>query len=252
MAPWIQLTKKEFRHGFPVFLVFVLGMYIGLGVLIIFFGMQWEAMLSYAVATITLNIFYLAYYMLYSLNIERKRMHLWLHNPLPSYKLLLAKFVSGLFYMFVFLLTIVVVIGIFYGNVNFSIHFDDWWEMILFLSIVYYFIFIVLVGWAFTFLWTVYMSLLKILSSFFSFVLTVVFVLFLFWMIDLLSVLFQWGEINNNVFTGFEFAISKDGFRANIGKIPMTFYIGHVVESLLLIVFFFIGSAWMLDRKVEV
>lgn len=254
MTPWIHLTKKELRLGFPAFLFSMIGSF-GVFVLWVVLGIEsgfiWEGMMMWSVLAILFNFFYLVFYMSYSLNTERKRMHLWLHNPLPTYKLLLAKFVSGLSYMFIFLFTIIIVIGISCGNLNFSMQMDDW-KMTFFLSIIYYLIFIVSNGWGFTFLWTIYMSFKKSIHPFYSFVLTFVILMFLFWMVYLSSVLFQWGAIESHLITGFEFTATEETFHVNFGEIPTTFYIGHFIEALLLILFFFIGSAWMLERKVEV
>ena len=84
MTSWLNLTKKEFRLGLPAF-IFSLIVLIGIFSISIMFGLStgllWETLTIGALAAVALHVFYLAYYLLYSLGVERKRIQLWLHNP---------------------------------------------------------------------------------------------------------------------------------------------------------------------------
>lgn len=177
MTAWLNLTKKEFRLGLPAFIfslivligIFAISTIIGLSI-----DLMWETLTIGAFATVALHGFYLAYYMLYSLDVERKRMHLWLHNPLPIVQLLLAKLVSGLSYMLITLITAAIVLWQAYVNSMVSINVSEWLTTLI-LSVITLFTTTLLLGCTYLFFWTVFMTLSKTYNDFLSFVLTFLF-----------------------------------------------------------------------------
>src|SRR5699024_382206 len=101
MNAWLALVKKEFRLGLPIFLVavilfggsiifgYLLGDYYGIrdGLLLVAFGF-----------VLTMHVLFLLFYLFYSLNYERKMLHLWLHNPMSIAGLLSSKMLTGIIY----------------------------------------------------------------------------------------------------------------------------------------------------------
>ena len=255
MTAWLDLTKKEFRLGLPAF-IFSLIVLIGIFGFSIIFGLStdfmWEMLTIGAFAAVALHVFYLAYYLLYSLDVERKRMHLWLHNPLPTGSILLAKLVSGLVYMLITFITTTIVLSIAYGKSIVSINLSEWLTTVI-LSIITLLLITLLLGCTYLFFWTIFMALSRIYNDFFSFVLTFIFFLgaaSLLNVIDDLSSLTDWGMINgSSVLSGFELNISNEYHHFEITS--TIFYIGHFVWNLVLATLLFAGSSWILDRKVE-
>jgi len=258
MTAWLNLTKKEFRLGLPAFIfslivligIFAISTIIGLSI-----DLMWETLTIGAFATVALHGFYLAYYMLYSLDVERKRMHLWLHNPLPIVQLLLAKLVSGLSYMLITFITAAIVLWQAYVNSMVSINVSEWLTTLI-LSVITLFTTTLLLGCTYLFFWTVFMTLSKTYNDFLSFVLTFLFflvVVSLFNTVEGVSFLFDWGEVNNeSVLSGIEFSISNEIYSFEIEEASTVFYIGHFVRDLVLASLLFVGGSWILDRKVEV
>lgn len=258
MTAWLDLTKKEFRLGLPAFIfslivligIFAISTIIGLSI-----DLMWETLTIGAFATVALHGFYLAYYMLYSLDVERKRMHLWLHNPLPIVQLLLAKLVSGLSYMLITFITAAIVLWQAYRNSMVSIHLSEWLNTLI-LLVITLLTTTLLLGCTYLFFWTVFMALSKTYNDFLSFVLTFLFFLVavsLFNIVEDVSSLFDWGAVNSeSVLSGFEFSISNEIHSFKIQETSPVFYIGHFVRDLVLTGLLFFGGCWILDRKVEV
>lgn len=258
MTAWLDLTKKEFRLGLPAFIfslivlvgIFAISTIIGLSI-----NLMWETLTIGAFAAVALHGFYLAYYMLYSLDVERKRMHLWLHNPLPIVQLLLAKIVSGLSYMFITFITAAIVLWQAYENSMVSINLSEWLSTLI-LSVITLLTKTLLLGCTYLFFWTVFMALSKTYNDFLSFVLTFLFFLvlvLLFNTVKGVSFLFDWGAVNSeSVLSGFEFSTSNEIHSFKIQETSTVFYIGHFVRDLVLAGLLFVGGCWILDRKVEV
>ncbi|WP_156857976.1 hypothetical protein [Oceanobacillus sp. AG] len=258
MTAWFDLTKKEFHLGLPAF-IFSLIALIGIFTISIMFGLStnlmWEMLTIGAFVAVALHVFYLAYYLLYSLSVERKRMHLWLHNPLPIESILLAKLISGLVYMLITLITAVIVLWQAYRNSTLTINLNEWLTTAI-SSVIALLLTALLLGCTYLFFWTIFMVLSKTYNDFFSFVLA--FFLFLaaaslLNIIGDLSFLTDWGVINSDsVLSGFELNISNENYHYEIEHLSTIFYIGHFVRDLVLAVLLFAGSSWILDRKVEV
>ncbi len=258
MTAWFDLTKKEFHLGLPAF-IFSLIALIGIFTISIMFGLStnlmWEMLTIGAFVAVALHVFYLAYYLLYSLSVERKRMHLWLHNPLPIESILLAKLISGIAYMLITLITAVIVLWQAYKNSALSINLNEWLTTAI-SSVIALLLTALLLGCAYVFFWTIFMTLSRTYNDFLSFLLTFVFFLVaasLLNMINSLSFLTDWGVINSDsVLSGFELNTPNENHHYEIEHLSPIFYIGHFVRDLVLAVLLFAGSSWILDRKVEV
>src|SRR5690625_4660682 len=258
MTAWLNLTKKEFQLGLPAF-IFSLVALIGIFSISIMFGLSteltWETLTIGAFTTVALHVFYLAYYLLYSLGVERKRMHLWLHNPLPIESILLAKLISGLVYLFITLVTAAIVLWQAYSNSAVSIHLNEWLNTAI-PTVIALLLTALVLGCTYLFFWTIFMALSRNYNDFLSFVITFIFFLIaasLLNMISNLSFLTDWGVINSgSVLSGFELNISNENHHYEIENVTTIFYIGHFVRDLVLAVLLFAGSSWILDRKVEV
>ncbi|WP_440897095.1 hypothetical protein ACS127_03665 [Amphibacillus sp. Q70] len=258
MTAWLDLMKKEFHLGLPAF-IFSLIALIGFFAISILFGhsidLMWEVLAIGAFVAVALHVFYLAYFLLYSLGVERKRMHLWLHNPLPIESILLAKLVSSLIYMLITLITSAIVLWQAYINSAVSIHLNDWLTTVI-LSVIALLLAVLLLGCVYLFFWTIFITLSRTYNDFFSFVLTLFFFLVavsLIHMIGYLSFLTDWGVINSgSVISGFELNISNGNYHFEIETLSTLFYMGHFVRDLVLSALLFVGSCWILDRKVEV
>ncbi|MDY7220879.1 hypothetical protein P4637_13405 [Halalkalibacterium halodurans] len=257
MTAWLDLTKKEFRLGLPAFifsLVFLIGMF-AIGILIgRSLDMVWELLTFIAFAAITLHSFYLVYYMLYSLDVERKRMHLWLHNPLPTSSLLLAKLVSGSTYMLITFIISVTVLWQAFGNSMVSINSGEWLG-VLTLWMIYLMITTILFGCTYLFFWTIFMALSKTYNDFLSFVFTFIFFVGAVWLLSAFDgfPFLTWGAIHiGNIPSGVEFSISNEVHHFEIEQTTTVLYLSHFVRDLALAILLFGGGCWILDRKVEV
>ncbi|WP_413380333.1 hypothetical protein [Alkalihalobacillus sp. 1P02AB] len=265
MSAWIQLVKKEFRLGIGM-LYAVLG---GTTVVTIFSfiassivgGVAYEQITMLALLLLFFHLFFLIIYLLNSL--QKEKIHLWLHNPLPGYALLLAKMVAGVISMVIsmtfsiFLLFIPVLLG----GVNFSLEhggisvFPE--AITLFLSLFFNFSFQMMI--VFLFFWVIYLFSQKYMSTGFSFILTM-FLFFLsmfiygqFTQTSFFSVLTNWGLISlENTTSWFNFSHSINEISITIEQTIPSFYMGrYVIEGFILIGLFLITS-WTLDRKIEV
>ncbi|MFP7495094.1 hypothetical protein SFC66_15060 [Terribacillus saccharophilus] len=262
MKAWLALVKKEFRVGMPIFLLTMILFIIGtaamaalgykvnhIGQPIGIFGLVWGAGLS----------FFLAIYMLFSLSIERKRMHLWLHNPMHASGLLLAKLLTGTVYLLVSLLA--ASFAAYFGGlefIGFTISEASWLKIgiILFIHVVLFsldFVVYVILAYVLFLLMERYMhAFLSGIIVFFGFWIFNGLYFGLFQMSKFYETISYWGKID------LESVASGLNFEASITEMAIYFqqdvpiYAGmYVLETVVVILLFFIAS-WLLDKKVEV
>ncbi|MCM3760824.1 hypothetical protein M3212_08480 [Alkalihalobacillus oceani] len=273
MTAWWNLTKKELRLGLPAFLLPLITYALLASVMFYVgsrqsmnWGMGWEMVMIVSVAVMVLHLFYLVYYFYYSLQSERKRMHLWLHNPLPGYALLSAKLTAGIVSMIGSLLIIGAVTAFSYF---FAGAFADlfpaliWGDVINLGLLGGVHLFLIALNFAlyFLFFWMIFLLISRYIGSFFSIILT--FILFLCfvsgwaWLTEtpFFRFLTEWGEINLVQFAqGLQFsADATEGislFVTDIGA--ATIYLGTYVIEALMAIAVFAAACWLLDRKVEV
>ncbi|SDJ99311.1 hypothetical protein [Sediminibacillus albus] len=262
MSAFLSLTKKELRLGVPVFLVPIIIFIVAVGVAAYFggrSGVAWEAIAVVSVSATAIQIFYLLYYLSFSLKSERKKLHLWLHNPLPGYSLLLAKLCAGLVSM---LVTFIVTGGTLLAAVQ-SSSFASQLQAELKLANLSVFggahIWLFAIDFAiyFMFFYMIYLLFSRFFGGFLSFSFT--FILFggltylwgLFTETSLHQTLTGWGEIQ---FNGFVFKRSFDASGMEVfTELDMVHvFLGSYLFEAVIVVLLFIAASWMLDRKVEV
>ncbi|MCF6136281.1 hypothetical protein [Pseudalkalibacillus berkeleyi] len=266
MNAWLSLTKKELRLGLPAFMIPVIAYIIIIGIASYFgyrAGYPWEAVVGVSITATGMLMFYLIYYLFFSMNAERKKLHLWLHNPLPAYSLLLAKVVSGLVFMAITLL-ITGSLTLIAANLSPELTNMVPWVQIKqfgFLGVVHFFMFALDLAIWFLFFWMVFLVMNRFTGNFLSFVTTFIFVIVSStiygwftnsWIYEKLT---MWGEINGaNLLKSLEintdFTSEGGQFSSEMGE--MSIYIGQYVFGILFAIGMFLVASWMLERKVEV
>lgn len=261
MSAWWHLTKKELRLGLPAFLLILITFAVILGVVSYIgyrAGFLWEAATIVSVLALGGHIFYLAYYLLYSLEKERKKLHLWLHNPQPGYALLLAKIAAGLITLIVSMLIIGTLLLISF-NLAENFHQMEWSHstQLAVFGILHIMMLSVNIAVYFIFFWMIFLLINRFTNGFFSFILTLIIFLISMslygWFMEtaVYEALTMWGEINLlNILSGFEFNFSSDAFMAEFDTMPL--YLGNYVFEASVTVLLFLAASWLLDRKVEV
>ncbi|AIF65423.1 hypothetical protein [Terribacillus saccharophilus] len=261
MKAWLALVKKEFRIGLPIMLLAVVLFLVGLVIVTATtykFGYAWDAVGIIGLAWGGGHFFFMAIYMLYSLGVERKRLHLWLHNPMHASGLLAAKLVTGTVYMIISLL--IVSIAAYVGGLNFVPFSDGTWfkvGMIAFVHVVSlsidFSIYVILA-------YIVFLLLVRYMPTFLSG--AVVFIgwwLFAYLYFGLFSqskfyaAITEWGKIDLGfIANSLQFDISTKEALINMQGEQLTVYAGYyIIELIIILIIYFIAS-WLLDKKVEV
>ncbi|WKB35611.1 hypothetical protein QS257_19440 [Terrilactibacillus sp. S3-3] len=97
MKAWFALVKKEMRLGSLGFFS-VLILQLSLYSIVVYQAIRQgstDVVVAFGFLTILAHVFYLLGYMIVNLFLERKTLHLWLHNPLPAWSLLLLNGLAG-------------------------------------------------------------------------------------------------------------------------------------------------------------
>ncbi len=266
MNAWLSLTKKELRLGFTAFLVPIIA-FVVVAAIATFFGYRagytWEVLAVVSVGATGAQIAYLTYYLLWSLQSERKKLHLWLHNPLPAYALLLAKIVAGLISMAV---TTIFTLSVFFTAANLSEDFSNGipWSVIYdnaWIIGLHFFVFALDLAIWFMFYWMIYLIFTRYIAPFLSSVLIIIVAIVTSslygWFTEswLYQKLTMWGEINVSEFIKFpqfKADIGPEGGEFTSEMSNMSAYVGEYVFGIAIALILFSIAAWMLDRKVEV
>jgi hypothetical protein len=265
MNAWLHLVKKEFRLGLSAFLTPIVTFLILTGIAAYLgyrYGFVWEAVVAASLFATGFQVFYLVYYMLNSLQTERKKLHLWIHSTMPGYGLLLAKLVAGFISM---ILTLFVTGTTLLIAINQSAAISEQLQMVnkasaglvggshLLLFSLYFGVWII-------FYWFIFMLLNRNLGTFLSFLATLaVFVAVTTiynWFQDsvVYEALTNWGEIHISGITE-SISISTNletGTEVLTEVGQLSFFIGSYVFETVIVILLFVVSCWMLDRKVEV
>lgn len=264
MNHWFHLVKKEIRLGLPAFLIPVIAFIVAAG--IAFYlghreGMGFDVLFIVAMMATGMQVFYLVYYLFYSLQAERKKLHIWLHNPMSARALLSAKVVAGLVTMIATLFitggTALIVLPhskVFTFGYTWSLIFEagSWGGIHLILIALS-------LGIGFIFLWMIFLYFTRFIGSFVSFLLT--FVLFIviasatewFAKTKVYAALTMWGEFKlDSMITSLNVSVDQTHAEvfSEMGDISL-FFGTYVYETILAIIIFLV-SCWILDRKVEV
>lgn len=264
MSAWISMFKKDFRVGLPA-LLFTIISFIVIEALAAYLGgrngMAIDAIIAVSFILIAAHILYLICYIFFSLQAERKKLHLWLHNPLPGYSLLLSKLLNGIIAMSItlFLSSSVVLLGI--ASMGDIISEEVSWKQIfsigIFTEVNLYLFAIDLAVW-FIFSWMIYRMLTRRLGIVMSLIITlgitalIIYLYAKFETTGLYTTLTQWGEIPLAKFIqyGTNFQAESMSFSTQITE--SVIHTGtYVFEAIIAVILFFISS-WILDRKVEV
>jgi hypothetical protein len=261
MKAWLALVKKEFRIGLPILLLAIVLFLVGLVIVTVAtyrFGYAWDAVGIIGLAWGGGHFFFMAIYMLYSLGVERKRLHLWLHNPMHASGLLAAKLVTGTIYMIISLL--IISIAAYVGGLHFVPFSDGTWfriGMIAFLHVISFSIdFSVYVILAYI----IFLLLERYMPAFLSGV--SVFIgwwVFAYLYFGLLAdskfyyAITEWGKIDLGfVANSLQFDMDVRQAIVNFQGEDTFIYAGnYVIELITILIIYFIAS-WLLDKKVEV
>ncbi|WP_026572064.1 MULTISPECIES: hypothetical protein [Sediminibacillus] len=262
MNAFTSLAKKELRMGMPVFLVPIIIFIIAVAVAAYFggrSGLAAEAISAVSLAAVTMQIFYLIYYMNFSLKAEKKKLHLWLHNPLPGSSLLLAKMSAGFISM---LVTLLITGGTLIASAQASgtisqLQADFNLTNIGFFGGLHVVLFAIDFSIYFVFFYMVYLLFNRYFGGFISFCFT--FVLFgtstyLWGKFSETAVhrsLTSWGEIELNGFV-FNRKFEADGVEFFTEFDTVHVFLGSYLLETIVVLLLFFAASWMLDRKVEV
>jgi hypothetical protein len=255
MKAWLALVKKEFRVGLPILLLAIVLFLVGLVIVTVStyrFGYAWDGVGIIGLVWGGGHFFFLAIYMLYSLGVERKRLHLWLHNPMHASGLLAAKLVPGIVYMIVSLL--IVSIAAYIGGLHFVDFTEGTWFKIGMIAFVHVIAFSVDFSAYVILAYVVFLLLERYMPTFLSG--TVVFIgwwlfAYLYFGLFAESVFYatitEWWKIDLDVVVDF---LHVDVESAAVGAIGI--YVGdYIIELITILIIYFIAS-WLLDKKVEV
>lgn len=268
MSQWLSLTKKEIRLGLPALLTPII-VFIIVSSIAYYIAYQndvgiYAVMIVALVATLA-QIFYLPYYMLYSLSAERKKLHLWLHNPLPAAALITAKMVAGLLSMIVTLFitgtTGLITLALKSELLErIGVSLSSLFKLLMFGGI-HLFLFSISLAIGFMFFWMIFLMLTRSIGTFVSFIITFAIAIasgsLYGWLSEssLYDTLTKWGEFNVTGFLkGLEFTINGSLMNGEIitdvGNVSL--YAGsYAIETLLALILFF-ATCFILNRKVEV
>jgi hypothetical protein len=261
MNAWLALTKKEFRLGLPAFLVAVIlfagvvggGYFAGN-----YIGYQQEFITIAFTVVVMLHVFFLTFYFFHSLNMERKRLHLWLHNPMPISGLLFAKLATGLLFMAITFIISITLLALFFNHI-YDIFNEQTTVNIVGLITFGIFAFGISIAITFVFFWSIFLTLSQRMNDFLSFILTFMLFLFMAWAYDnfihlsFMETLTTWGTIQlKDIMVGFEFSIIEGSIEVETLNEASIFYIGHFVRELIVTVIMFFAACWMIDKKAEV
>ena len=264
MTAWLNMFKKEFRQGLPSILTTVAFMF-ALLILAAFLGWRGdhtkEAIFIGAIAVSLAHIFYLLFYMINSLQQEKKKLHLWLHNPMSGAGLLLAKLLNGLVAMTITLFTTcTIALLAFYFTVDNTFFGTGLnWSGLLrigFIILIHIYLIAIYFAILFVFFWVIYLVLVHRIGVAPSIILTLI----IFGVLNYIKGQFEatsiyknlthWGAFPVRSFISSLHLSPKYQFNLDAATVPM--YFGIYIFGAVLTVILFIISCWILDRKVEV
>lgn len=261
MNAWMSLTKKEFQLGLPAFLIALIlfvGI-IGAGFLAgNHWGYQGELLTVAFGIVLALHMFFLTFYLFYSLNAERKRLHLWLHTPMSIAGLLSSKIVTGIVFMVSTFIVSTILSTIIFSN-TFDFFNQETIFNIIGISTFSIFEIGIFIAANFLFFWVIFLTYSQRMNDFFSFILTIILFFFVSWgyqafiELSFIQTLTNWGSIQvDDLIVGFEFSISAEEFEGETLSEQTILYIGNFVRDIIVAVILFIAACWIIDKKVEV
>ncbi|GGD05673.1 hypothetical protein [Pontibacillus salipaludis] len=207
---------------------------------------------------LALHIFYMAGYLLFSLNKEGAKLHIWLHSPQSIHKLLGAKFLNGALFMVgsMIIFTTLLILLFFSAEELSSIFADLLKGALLANGLIFYQA--ILVGVFVLLLWSVYRlinqytgkwGLLLILA------LAIGLMIVESWILDsgFMVTLYSSMEINvdlRELFPSIYNFVNDNYNVTEMDEIPFSY--GEFVVNILFSTLYYFIAAYILDRKVEV
>ncbi|MGC4376717.1 hypothetical protein WD019_07265 [Fictibacillus sp. Mic-4] len=256
MNVWRGLLKKEYRLGLPVMVIELSVLFLCIGFA---FFLEWKTgrpdfLIVTSVMLLFFHCFFLFVYMPVSLALEKKRMHLWLHNPASGAVLLSAKMAAGLLFMVASLF--ITSLFVLYSCV---FHYDVFQESnvtglhifrIGILIILHIIVTSLQLGIWISFIWGMDQLLQRLVGKVASGVAVALFFIGSVWLLtkmassQVYTYLTHWGQIHVvSLFTSDQLDVKNFSYNLYIGEL--------VFDSLVALLLFFITS-WIIDRKVEV
>ncbi len=262
MKSWIGLLKKEFYLSKTNVLIALVGLLVAIIASFIIAQKMDEPAVMFGISLVILglHIFNLAIYMLNSLQVESRQMHLWLHNPQPAAKLLIAKLANG-FGAFLLSLSVSILFAIYAGNQSldyYDIVILDWSAVSQVMGTIIFYLVNIAIHFA---IWVIfYWAIHQVIKGYigkFSIVLTILLFFFVQWGFawitetKLYYLITGWGKMpvrfEQSTFLSM-FSVPPDVIN---GEIQLLFFGEYLFYVLLSIGLFFL-SCWLIDRKVEV
>ncbi|QPA30315.1 hypothetical protein [Thermaerobacillus caldiproteolyticus] len=259
MNPWVGLLKKEFR-------ISRLCIFGSVGFVVISNLIAYAFSLKYgdpgilfvpSIVIVAFHVFYVAFFMFVSLQIESRHLHLWLHTSQSAFRLLGAKLFVGVVGFLVSFLVAGIFAYVGFVQLRGSYIAKETWDSMLVLNsglivagnIV--FLSICIAIWL-VFCWTVY-RLCKQFAPKLGIIMTSIIIVLFAWLENwfgktaLYDRLTKWGYfdiefINTMVMNGKHVILEKTEH----------FPLGVLVYYACIAIGLFLLSAWLIDRKVEV
>lgn len=261
MSVWFTLFKKELRHGWMAFLIFLILqlLLMALGIFLnIRYGQDaeiWPVIIGVMLSILLL--FYVPVYLLFNVIQGRKTFHIWMQNPLPGWSMLLAK-LSG---AFVYFIGTMIIIGT-YTWVSLTRITEMPQELSLFRVTILALLILIWSGIgggvALLFLWTIQRTMRSRIGKWAWIVLIVGIILYS--LIDAkfiesgaFAFLTDWGAIQNVTVLHFVMPHgAPTSMSANFATAdPIGLTMGDLVLDLVRTLILFILTAWLTDHKLE-
>ncbi|MFT8318760.1 MAG: hypothetical protein ABF651_10900 [Sporolactobacillus sp.] len=248
MRIWWALFKKEWLLGgarlVPLLEVIVM-------ILTIFAAIRWgnkDIAVTIGGLLVGMHLFYLVAFLLANTTAERRTFHLWLHNPQPGWKMLAAKLAAGIVSMIpsFFLAGIFTWISMLVANTFRTIpaHFPIY--QVSAAVTLYIFWEALSLGIAFLFLWVLYRCLRSRIGKWVWLVMLGIIIGLPYLFVSLaekkvFASLTHWGKI----------VLLNEHYGHNHSSIYLSFYAGSTVGEVLLMIAFFMLSAFLVDHYME-
>lgn len=260
MTAFQGLWKKEWKLSWLFHTLL-----ISLGVLITAVVYLWlkakgqEPFISIPLVIIlTLHIFYLAGYLLFSLNKEGSNLHIWLHSPQSIHKMLGAKFLNGALFMVVSMIIFsALLLFLFFSSGELSFIFSDLVKGAL-IANGYIFYQAVVLGVFVLLLWSVYRLVNQYTGKWgllLVLILAIGLMLMESWILDsgLMMTFNSWTEVKVDPSQLFPSIYDFFNTNYNVNELEtVPFSYGENIVNILFSVFYYFVAAYILDRKVEV
>ena len=262
MNSWIGLLKKELYLSKTNVLIALVGLVVAIIASFFIARSVDEPAVMFGISLVILgfHIFNLGIYMLNSLQVESRQLHLWLHSPQPASKLLMAKLVNGFGALLLSLLVSILFV-IYAGNQSlayYDITILDWSAVSQVMGAIIFYLVHMAIYFAIwvIFYWTIHQVIKGYIGKF-SIVITILLFIFTQWGFAWLTeskiyyLLTGWGKLpirfDQSTFISM-FSVPPDVIN---GEIELLF-LGEYLFYVLLSVGLFFLSSWLIDRKVEV